>query len=153
MAINAAQVITVVAAGILKFFFSGLVSYRMGNSFWETVLLTGASGCLGTVIFYLAGTRVIEWLRMRHLRRVARAEASGVPHKRIFTRTNRLIVKIKRSYGIKGLAALAPPILSIPITSILAAKYFRHDRRTLPFLLSSVLVWSVVLSVAWKFAR
>ena len=71
----------------------------------------------------------------------------------MFTRTNRLIVRIKRGYGVKGLALLSPPILSIPITSILAAKYFRHDRRTLPLLLSSVVVWSFVLSLAWKFTR
>lgn len=147
---NAMQVITVVAAGILKFFFSGLVSYQMGNTFWETALLTGASGCFGTVVFYLLGTRVVEWFRKRHLRRVAHANAKGVAPRRIFTRTNRMIVRIKRGWGIKGLAALAPPILSIPITSVLAAKYFRHDRRTLPLLLSSVLIWSFVLSAWWK---
>lgn len=150
---NAVQIVSVAAAGILKFFFSGLVSYKLGNSFLETLLLTGASGCFGTVVFYLGGVRLLEWFRQRHLRRLERAKEAGLPPKRIFTRTNRLIVRIKRGYGIKGLAALAPPILSIPITSVLAAKYFRHDRRTLPFLLSSVVLWSLVLSIAWKFAQ
>lgn len=150
---EALEIITVMAAGVLKFFFSGLVSYRLGNNFLETALLTAAGGCLGTVFFYRMGTGVLEWFRKRHVRRLARARAQGVQPKRIFTRTNRLIVRIKRGYGVKGLAALAPPILSIPITSVLAAKYFRHDRRTLPLLLSSVVIWSFVLSAAWKFTQ
>ncbi|MFT3886334.1 MAG: hypothetical protein QM724_13175 [Flavobacteriales bacterium] len=150
---DAAQVITVVAAGILKFFFSGLVSYGMGNSFWETLLLTGASGCFGMVLFYVMGTRMLEWFRKRHLRRLARAQAEGRTPHRVFTRTNRLIVRIKRRWGVKGLAGLAPPILSIPITAVLAAKYFRHDRRTLPLLLSSVVIWSFVLSIGWRFIQ
>ena len=41
----------------------------------------------------------------------------------------------------------------IPITAIIAAKYFRHERRTLPVLLLSVILWSMVLSTAWSFVR
>ena len=145
--------ITVMTAGVLKFFFSAIVSYRLGNTYLETVLLTGTGGCLGTLAFYFGGSRVLEWFRLRHVRKRALAIARGKAPKRVFTRTNRLIVRIKRGYGVKGLALLSPPILSIPITSILAAKYFRHDRRTLPLLLSSVVVWSFVLSLAWKFTR
>ncbi|MGV9012470.1 MAG: hypothetical protein ACOH13_07745 [Flavobacteriales bacterium] len=129
------------------------MSYRLGNTYLETVLLTATGGCLGTLVFYFGGSRVLEWLRLRHVSKRAQAIALGKAPKRVFTRTNRLIVRIKRGYGVKGLALLSPPILSIPITSILAAKYFRHDRRTLPLLLSSVVVWSFVLSLAWKFTR
>ena len=150
---NALHAITVMTAGVLKFLFSAIVSYRFGNSYWETVLLTGTGGCIGTVVFYLGGARVLEWLRLLRVRKRARAISSGQQPKRIFTRTNRMIVRMKRGYGVKGLAFILPPILSIPITSLLAAKYFRHDRRTLPLLLSSVVIWSVVLSAAWKFTR
>lgn len=150
---EALEIITVMAAGVLKFFFSGLISYRFGNTYLETVLLTAAGGCVGTVFFYRVGARVMEWFRKRHIRRLAYARAHGIAPKRIFTRTNRMIVRVKRGYGVKGLAALAPPVLSIPITSVLAAKYFRHDRRTLPLLLSSVVIWSFVLSAAWKITQ
>lgn len=147
------HVITVLAAGVLKFLFSAIVSYRFGNSYMETVVLTATGGCLGTIVFYYGGARVIEWFRKRHVRKRARAIAQGVPPKRIFTRTNRMIVRFKRGYGVQGLAIFSPPILSIPLMSILAAKYFRHDRRTLPLMLSSVVIWSFVLSAAWKFTR
>lgn len=150
---DALQAVSVMTAGVLKFFFSAILSYRLGNSYLETVLLTGTGGCIGTLVFYLGGTRVLEWFRLRHVRKRAIAIARGKQPKRVFTRTNRMIVRIKQGYGVKGLTLISPPILSIPITSLLAAKYFRHDRRTLPLLLSSVVVWSFVLSFAWKFTR
>jgi hypothetical protein len=60
---------------------------------------------------------------------------------------------LKHGWGLRGLAALTPILLSIPLGTILAAKYFRHDRRTVPLLLSSVLIWSVVLSSFWTVAK
>ena len=60
---------------------------------------------------------------------------------------------MKKNYGVRGFAAFALPLLSIPIAALLAAKYFRHDRRTLPTMLSAVMIWSVVLSVAWSFIK
>lgn len=145
--------ITVIATAMVKFLFTGLVSYGLGHTFWETLLYMALGGCMGMTLFYLTGARVLEWFRIRHARRVLERRAQGLPPKRIFTRSNRTIVRVKHRYGILGLAAFAPPTLSIPITAILAAKYFRHERRTLPTLLTSVLIWSVVLSSAWSFLR
>ncbi len=150
---HAAEILTVMLMAALKFLFSGLVSFGMGNTFWETVLYTAIGGSFGALTFYLLSKQVLEWFRIRYIRKTMERKAKGLPAKRIFTRTNRVIVKIKHRYGMSGLVAFTPPILSIPITSLLAAKYFRHDRRTLPALISSVLVWSVVLTAMWSFVR
>lgn len=139
----------VLLMGCLKILFAGPVAFGMGYSFLETLLLTTAGSGFGMVFFFFTGTRVLEWFRVRgelqRQRRLARGRAS----KRQFTRTNRLIVKVKRSYGLTGLA-LMPPFLSVPITAVVAAKYFRHDRRTLPWLLTSVAAWSLVLTTVWS---
>lgn len=148
---EAFHAIAVMSAGMLKFLFAAIVSYQFGHTYLETVLLTGAGGCLGILIFFLGSRRVLEWFRLRYMRRRERAMRQGRRPRRIFTRSNRMIVQLKRGYGVQGLTFLLTPFLSVPITSLLAAKYFRHDRRTLPFLLSSVLIWSVVLSALWKF--
>jgi hypothetical protein len=150
---NALHAIGVISAAVLKFFFSPIASYRMGNSFWETVLLVGIGGCLGSLAFYLGSAPVLEWFRLRRLRKRAKALARGQHPKQIFTWGNRMLVRLKWGYGMQGLVFLLPPIASIPITAVLAAKYFRKDRRTLPFLLASVWAWSFVLSAAWKFTR
>lgn len=144
--------VTVLVTSVVKFLFSGLVSYGLEHSFIETLLLTAAGASAGTFAFFLLGGRVLERFRLRYVRRRADRIARGLAPKRIFTRTNRMIVRVKHSYGLFGIAIL-PPFLSIPITAVLAAKYFRHDRRALPVLLSAVLAWSVVLSTAWGFVR
>lgn len=143
--------IAVMSAGMLKFLFSAILSYQFGHSYLETVLLTGAGGCIGILIFFLGGRSVLEWFRIRYVRKRVRAMERGEKPKRVFTRTNRLVVRLKHAYGVKGLAFILTPILSVPLTSILAAKYFRHDKRTLPLLLSSVVLWSFILSAVWKF--
>lgn len=145
--------ITVVATAMVKFLFAGLVSYGLGHGFVKTLLYTALGGTAGMLAFYYSGKGLLELFRKRYIRRVKERAAKGLPPKRIFTRTNRLIVKVKHRYGVIGLASFAPPTLSVPVTAILAAKYFRHDRRTLPTLLFSVLIWSVVLSTAWSFIR
>lgn len=145
--------LTVIFTAMVKFLFAGLVSYGMGHGFVETLLYMAIGGGVGMCLFYFAGRGMMEWFRLRYLRRSEARQEKGLPRKRVFTRTNRLIVRIKQRYGIIGLSAFAPPTLSIPVTAVLAAKYFRHERRTLPILLLSVLVWSVVLSTAWSFIR
>lgn len=135
---------------MLKFLFAPLVSYQLGHSYLETVLLTAAGGSLGAVIFYRGGRQVLEWFRKRGLRRRARAMQAGKKPKSAFTRTNRFIVRVKHRYGLGGLAFILTPFLSVPVTAVLAAKYFRRDERTLPTLLTAVVLWSFALSGLWK---
>lgn len=150
---KALHAITVMTAAILKFTISAFVSYQFGNTFWQTVLLIAAGGCIGAIFFFLAGAGVLEWFRQRRIQKQKRNSARGIAPKRIHTRTNKAIVRLKHGYGLQGLVFIAPPILSIPITALLAAKYFRHDPRALPLLLISIVIWSLVLSAAWKFTE
>jgi len=144
--------LSVLAMGALKFLFAAPLSYGLGFGFLGTLTLLLVGGGLGMTGFFFAGARVMEWFRLRHMRREHKRLAKGLPPDRIFTRTNRFIVRMKRDFGLPGLAVM-PPILSIPITAVIAAKYFRHDRRTLPILLLSVVAWSFVLSSVWSFMR
>lgn len=145
------HVVTVLMAGIVKFMFSPAVSYGFKHSYWQTVLLTTVGGWIGVLIVFPLGSRVLAWFSKRRRRKRALAAERGQPPKRIFTRTNRLIVRLKRAYGPQGVVFLLTPLLSVPLTALVAAKYFRNDKRALPTLLLAVLAWSLVLSAAWKF--
>ena len=149
---DAGGIITVLGTSVVKFLLAAAVSYGFNHTFWETVLLLSIGGGLRSIIFFKAGGRLLEWLRLRGLKRRSERVARGQAPIRVFTRTNRFIVRLKHGYGLLGLAIM-PPILSIPITAIIAAKYFRHDRRALPSLLASVVAWSFALSAAWAFLR
>ena len=52
------EVITIVAASMVKFAISPLVSYGLGYTFLQTLLFTSLGGCLGVVVFY----RISAWL-------------------------------------------------------------------------------------------
>lgn len=67
------------------------------------------------------------------------------PAKR-FTRGNRILVKVLRSYGLPGLAFITPTLISIPIGTVLAGRLFPNHRKVLLFLSGSVILWSAILS-------
>ena len=121
----------------IKFFFSPSTTYLSGYSFIETLGITISGGVIGILIFFYFG----EFLKYLF---------SGIrfskKEKKTFTKSTRRIVSIKSKYGLIGLAILTPVLLSIPLGSLLAAKYFDHDKRTLPFLILSVVLWSLLLT-------
>lgn len=145
------QFITMVAVSTVKFALTPIASYRLGFTFLQSVLINCIGGCLSVVFFYRVSGWFMKRARLRRLHR-AIAEQHGVvrPRPRTFNRRNRFLVRITRSNGLRGLAALTPVLITIPIGSILAAKYFNHDRRTLPVMLSSVVIWSFVVSAFWN---
>lgn len=114
-----------------------------GYSFWETVCISVAGGWIGVTSFFYFGKaifRFFEWITYRF--------TSGFrkPKKR-FTKTNRFIVTVKNHrMGLIGLALITPSVISIPAGCVLAAKYFNHDKRTLPLLFAAVVFWAFILT-------
>lgn len=145
------EILSVIAAGTVKLLASSLYSHGLGFGFWETFLFTSIGGSIGVFFFYRFSGWLMKRARLRRLHR-AIAEHHGVrrPAKRIFTKRNRWIIRLKQGNGLKGLAALTPVVLTIPVGSIIAARYFKHDRRTLPALISSVVIQAMAISAFWS---
>lgn len=148
------EILTVVMASMVKFAIAPFIAYGMDRSFAETLLTTSVGGCIGVLLFYRLSGWFMKRSRLKRLHREIAIQHGVISERpKVFNRTNRFIVRVKHGWGLKGLAALTPILLSIPIGSIIAAKYFKHDRRTLPILFSSVLIWSVVLSSFWTVVK
>lgn len=65
---------------------------------------------------------------------------------------NRIIVSLKNHrLGLIGLALITPSLISIPVGCMLAAKYFSHDKRTVPVLLTAVVFWAFILTTLATF--
>jgi len=143
------EVLSVFAMSMVKFAFAQLMATGLGFGFLPTWIISTLGGCTGVFLFYFGS----GWFMERAFRRKQRRLAAGKAPKRSFTRANRTIVRVKGSQGLSGLAFLTPVIISIPIGSVLAAKYFRNDRRTLPILLSAVAAWGLVLTTFWQYFR
>jgi len=120
----------------VKFLFAPSTTVASGYSFVETIAITFTGGVTGFFIFFKFGTVIIKWYN----------SMIKSKEKLRFTKKNRFIVKIKRDYGLYGLALLTPCLLSMPVGSFLASAYFSDDKRTVPTFILSVLFWSLLLT-------
>jgi len=141
-----AEIVVVVAWGTLKMLVAASFGAGYGFPFLKNFLWTSVGSCLGVLVFYSLSEHLTEYARRRWLRKRAERTASGGTNARIFTKRNRRIIRIKHSSGYLGVAALTPLVFTIPLGSILAARFFHHDRRTIPALLVSVVLQAMAVT-------
>lgn len=138
------QILLIVILSGTKFLSAPITSLNIGFGYLETLLITTLGGIVGVISFYYLSTAVMLLIaRMRHKDGTVKKVKKK---KRVFTWKNKLIVKVKREYGLIGLAALTPTILSIPVGTFLAARYFSDPKKVITYLSASVLVWSIIVS-------
>lgn len=137
------KIIIIFLTSSVKFLFAPVASLNLGFNELQTILITTVGGCTGVfVFFYLSST-----LQKRALdkRRRLILEGKKKPAKN-FTKMNKLIVRIKRTMGLPGIAFCTLPFISVPVCTIIAAKFFRHRKETLPMLIGSIVFWSFCLT-------
>jgi len=129
----------------VKFLFVPFLSVHVHNYNFLTASVINIIGSfIGITFFFKTSTYFIE----RGIRKRKEAlEKGSKKQKRIFTPTNRFLVRVKNTMGMFGLAFLILPFLSIPISSIISAKYFHLKKKKMLILLyTSSVVWSFLLS-------
>jgi ABC-type tungstate transport system substrate-binding protein len=72
-------------------------------------------------------------------------QQTEVPSKK-FTRKNKLIVTIKKRFGIIGISLATPLLLSIPLGCFLAVRYFKNKQEIIAYMFGSILFWSVSIA-------
>src|SRR5277367_1997411 len=75
-------------------------------SFLQTLIVGGAAGICGSFVFGFLSDEIIrlyEWFLNKYFPKRG---------KKKFTNKNRLLIKVKHYFGIKGIAVIAPLILS-----------------------------------------
>jgi hypothetical protein len=118
-------------------------------NFWELFVFSSIAGVFGVGLFvYLSDWLFKIWdnFRMRYFPPKAKKSKA-----RIFTRRNRQYIKIVRKYGLPGLALLTPTLLSIPVGTILARRFFPSRKLVFLYISISVVLWSVAMSAIIHF--
>jgi len=127
---------------MIKFMFAPFGGPAMKLNFLETYISCVAGAFLAAFIFYFSS----EFFMIRaHKKRQAALHDSitnGTPlkFKPKFTRFNKLIVRLKRRLGIYGIAFYAPLFLSVPLGSIVTAKFYGKEKRTFPLILLGICI-------------
>lgn len=140
---------------MIKFMFAPFIGPRSGISFIETYLVCCIGALVSAAIFYYLS----EFFMIRaHKKRRAKIEAalkSGVPlkPKKNFTFANKLVVKTKHIFGIYGISMYAPFFFSIPLGSIIAAKFYGKLKKTFPLIVLGIFVNGLITtSLAYLFS-
>ncbi len=112
-----------------------------GLNFLETFLATLSGGWFAALLFYFTSEYFMRKEREKRLKKYKLAVQSGKPikQKRAFTRFNKATVKIKSSVGIYMLCWLAPLFFSVPLGTIICAKFYKYDKRT---------IWLILIGLA-----
>lgn len=149
----------------LKFFLAPPLSFKLGFNFFQTVLTTTIGGVLGVLFFFFLSEllfRLIKriWPSIKSYfvkQKPISLKNSIIPvktsTKKIFSIKNKFIVKTRLKYGLWGIAFLTPILLSIPLGTFLANRYYKNKKSVLFSLAVSVICWSIIMSSFYAFIK
>lgn len=152
------KLISVFLVASIKYFWATPYSFGLRLNEWETIFFIEAGGILGFLFFYyffgfLFKELKLIWPKVYHFTPVlfkVRFEMWLNSHRanrinaRKFTKRNKMIVRMRKRYGMWWLVILSPIILSIPVGALLGNKYFRHNYHFIPYMLLSIFIWGIV---------
>lgn len=127
-------------------FFSSIIKFGMGTiAIISADLGLGASlaniigGIIGIVLFTYLGNFIQDYVVKKFPRTFGRR----------FTRSNRFLVRVKQRFGLGGIAALTPVVLSIPV-GVMFALALTHDKKKILFtMLMSLFFWATLFFVPY----
>ncbi len=135
------EILGIFASSAIKFSFVGVpAAVYLNYSFAKSLTITISGGCTGAFFFVYASDWIIH--KINHFKNKKHANAKP---KKKFTHSNKLIIRAKNKFGLLGIAILTPPLISIPVGSFLAVKYFKDKKKILRYMFASICVWGVLL--------
>lgn len=109
-----------------------------------------ASSCtgaiFGTVVFTYLFAGILKWWD-----KVKEGMFSSKHPKKIFTKFNRRVIRIKHRFGLTGIAILTPIFLSIPIGAFLAERFYKDKKKVILYLGASSIAWCFILYFIFLF--
>lgn len=149
--VNWSAFILVFFVASTKFLFAPSLSI-IYFTFWETILFVTIGGIAGVTAFYFGAELIMKFNHNRRIKKAEKLKKEGkyIPPK-IFNPFRRRVIKIKNSFGLLGIALVTPCIISIPIGSVLAARFFHHRKETIFILYLFVIVWAFILTLGNDF--
>ena len=128
------KILSTIALSGVKHTFGGVpLAAGYGFSYIEIALYCTIGGIVGSVafMFFQRGIEFV-WRKVFPQKR----------KKRTFTWKNKLVVRVKQRFGLWGIAFITPPLLSIPVGTIIASSLWKQKGRVLFALTLSVIFWS-----------
>jgi len=120
-------------------------------SFFETILWINIGGILGIYFFAYISEGLNRWIEKIIKKRKLKNPGKKKKDKKVFTKRNRRIIKIKQRYGLIGIALSTPILFSIPIGVFLVVRYYPRVRTRFLYMITANLVWSFFYTSFYMF--
>ncbi len=119
--------------------------YLFRMSFFETILYTNLGGLAGIIVFTMISRGFIKVYDIL----IPANRKSSLKPKKVFTRRIRLMISLKRNYGLAGIVILSPVLLSIPVGVFLNTKYYGQKKISYFYLFLGQIVWSFIYTITY----
>lgn len=131
---------TVFFTAMVKFMFSPAIGPAVNLSYIETYVANAAGALVSMTVFYFAAEFFLKRSHKKKVEKHLLALNSGatIEPKKIFTKRNKTIVRLKNKIGVVPFGLWAPFLLSIPIGSIITAKFFGKRKITYPLMIVGI---------------
>jgi len=106
-------------------------------NFIKVFLVSCGGGIFGNIVFTYISAAILKWWDNFKEKRFK-------GKKKILTRTSRFVIKVKKRFGLAGIAFFTPILLSIPLGAFVAERFYKEKRKVIIALSISVVSWSVV---------
>ena len=128
----------------VKFLFAASILSTTSLTPFEIAISTGIGALFSFNLFYWSSGFL---MRVSYDMKVRAIHNGTYKKKPIFTKINKLMVKTKKSKkGFWLLCVLAPLFLSVPIGSIILAKFYRENKLTYPIAMLSLSIMAFILA-------
>jgi len=139
---------------MVKFMFAPMGGPTADLSFWETYLVCLSGALFSTSIFFFMS----EYFMIRaHKKKITNyqlaIEKGETPKiKKNFTKVNKAIVRMKMKVGVYGIALFAPLFLSVPVGTIITAKFYGKEKKTFPLIIIGLSLNGLIITFLTYFA-
>ena len=132
--------------GTAKFMFAAASMMPFEATYWEIVFCTFFGAFFSFNLFFFFSSLFMEKAKAK---RIEKIKNGTYKHKGHFTKLNKSIVKLKLSpVGYFILVIVGPMVLSIPIGSIIIAKFYRRIKLTYWLEMVSLFIWANLFTLA-----
>ncbi len=97
-----------------------------------------AGGSFGIIVFYYFS----NWINKQINKLFNRKKKKK---KKLSTKSTRRFINIKNKYGLIGISLLTPVVLSIPVGSFLASRFYSKKKYTIWIMIAGVVFWAILL--------
>jgi hypothetical protein len=134
--------LSVYLASTVKFIGGPVAGISLGLTYLETVVFTVAGMMTSVVLFTYVGRAFGIWY----------SDYQRSKKKRVFTRRNRMIVKVWGTFGVIGIAFLTPLLFTPVFGPIIAAMLGGSKKIIILHMFWSAMLWGFVLTyIAFEF--